>query len=92
MSATEQDIKAKAAGETIIIYDCTCGRIHQCTGVIHYGRYYLKCGRMVWALQPKRNGPLVLRTWPGPPLTAKELAAKEAAEREQLVRDIRFTA
>lgn len=79
MSATEQNVKAKAAGETVVVDDCSCGKVHQCSGVVHYGCYQLKCGRLVWALQPRRNGPLVIRDWPGQPLTARELKEKEAA-------------
>ena len=60
---------------------CTCGKTH-CFNIRHYDRVLLSCVRPMWALQPKRNGPLVMFPWPGPALTARELAAKEAAEQE----------
>ena len=81
MSATEANIKAKANSEIVIVDDCSCGKVHQCSGVTHYGRYVLKCGRAVWALQPRRNGPLVLRDWPGQPLTRRELEEREKSEK-----------
>jgi hypothetical protein len=33
----------------------------------HYGLMRCNCGRMFWALRPRRHGPLVLRPWPGYP-------------------------
>lgn len=31
----------------------------------HYQLLRCSCGRMFWALRPKRNGPLVSYPWPG---------------------------
>ena len=46
--------------------DCVCGERHgQYLG--HYDRMQASCGRVYWALQPKRNGHLQLFTWPGLP-------------------------
>ena len=45
-------------------YVCPCGRVHHLQGVLHWERYILKCGAKVWALQPKRNGPLMLKALP----------------------------
>jgi len=60
-------------------YMCKCGKVHTVTGIVHYGKYLLSCGAAVWALQPKRNGPLKLFPWPGPALTKWELEEKEKA-------------
>lgn len=69
-------------GKPLVIHVCECGKAHRLF-VAHYDRVLLKCGRMVWALQPKRNGPLAMFPWPGPPMTARELAAKESGERDE---------
>jgi len=73
---------ANPTGKQLVIHACECGRAHHLT-VGHYDRMLLKCGRMMWALQPKRNGPLVMFPWPGPPMPARELAQKESDEREE---------
>ena len=65
-----------------IIHTCECGAAHL-LNVRHYDRVLLKCGRMVWALQPKAYGPLTIFPWPGPPMTSRELAAKEADQRAE---------
>lgn len=67
--------------EETVTVDCACGKTH-CFKIRHYDRLLLKCGRMMWALQPKRNGPLVMFPWPGPPMSERELAVKESGERE----------
>jgi len=77
MSAT----KTAAATETVA-FECRCGRVHVVNEVEHYGRYILGCGVRVWALRPLRNGPLKLFLWPGPAMSSRELAQKEADERE----------
>jgi hypothetical protein len=58
-------------------HKCACGKTHVVDGIEHYGRYILSCGARVWALRPLRNGPLVLKPWPGPALTAREFAERE---------------
>lgn len=58
---------------------CPCGKSH-CFMLGHYDKAVAKCGRVYWALQPKRNGPLALYPWPGPMLTAKEFAEKQRSE------------
>lgn len=46
----------------------------------HYDRIITECGQKWFVLQPRRNGPLVLRVHPGEPLTRRELEEKEKAE------------
>jgi len=43
-----------------------CGKKHG-AHLRHYGILRTNCGHFLWALQPKRNGPLVLVPWPGLP-------------------------
>lgn len=62
-----------------VTYKCTCGKMHVVSAVEHYDRLILSCGARVWALRPLRNGPLILRPWPGPAITPRELEAREAA-------------
>ena len=55
--------------------DCSCGQKHG-ANLGHYDRVQGSCGKVYWALQPKRNGPLVLFPWPGfPGLTIKQSAS-----------------
>jgi hypothetical protein len=46
---------------------CDCSR----KGVVKLGHYEVarcpQCNCQFWAVQPKRNGPLVIRPWPGLP-------------------------
>lgn len=58
---------------------CACGKIH-IVEADHYDRIILDCGRKFFVLQPKRNGPLELRPWPGPNLTREEYKAKYPGE------------
>jgi len=82
--------KGLLTGETIttgdrlvgIMHPCDCGAVHNLK-LHHYDRVLLKCGRMVWAIQPRAYGPLEIRPWPGPPMSSRELAAKEAGERAE---------
>lgn len=60
---------------------CACGKVHH-WHLGHYGRGLAPCGRIYWALQPERSGELVMFPWPGPNLSAQELAEKERAEKE----------
>lgn len=62
-----------------LFWDCACGKTHRVT-LGHYDRAALSCGRIVWALQPKRNEGLHLFPWPGPNWTAAELKEKEARQ------------
>jgi hypothetical protein len=68
-----------AAPQCEVKVKCPCGKTHvfDCG---HYDRVIVGCGRPFWALQPKRNGPLVMFLWPGPNLTAREMAEKESVE------------
>lgn len=66
-----------------LTFACKCGRVHVMENIRHYDRIILECGRAVWALQPKRDGDLKLFPWPGPALTAREMAAKESAAQTQ---------
>lgn len=45
---------------------CKCGKVHTAM-FTHYQVIRATCGESYWALQPKRNGPLVLFVWPGHP-------------------------
>ena len=60
----------------VTIPDCPCGKVHR-FDIAHYDRVIVGCGRRYWALQPRRNGPLKMFPWPGPNLSARELAEKE---------------
>jgi hypothetical protein len=60
-------------------FACPCGKTHRFT-VEHYDRVIVQCGRPWWALQPKRNGPLVMFPWPGRNLTREEMGGKPSAE------------
>ena len=60
-------------------FSCVCGKVHVFDAQ-HYARCITSCGRLFWVLQPKRGGPLKMFPWPGPNLTARELAEREAAE------------
>ena len=65
--------------------ECPCLAVH-CVTLQHYERVKVKCGRIYWALQPKRGGPLELFPWPGPNLTREEMTGKKSAE--QIVRNM----
>jgi hypothetical protein len=54
---------------------CRCGKAFRIR-VSHYDRVILSCQHPYWALQPRRNGPLVMFPWPGPALTRAEYRAK----------------
>lgn len=58
---------------------CPCGKLHRVEAQ-HYDRMIMECKRPYWALQPKRNGPLVLFPHPGPNLTRQEMAELEKAK------------
>lgn len=45
-------------------FACVCGR-EWAQRVAHYDIVMCHCGGFVWALQPKRNGPLAGYIWPG---------------------------
>jgi len=47
----------------------TCGYCGSKGGayLVHYDLMRCTCGKMFWALQPHRGGPLVLFEWPGFP-------------------------
>lgn len=48
-------------------HNCECGsKGGQYLG--HYDLMRCNCGRMHWALQPQRGGPLLLYPWPGLPI------------------------
>jgi len=54
---------------------CDCGQTHGAT-LGHYDRVEGSCGKIYWALQPRRNGPFVLFSWPGfPGLTISQSAS-----------------
>ena len=64
-----------------LTYHCTCGKTHTITTVVHhYDRVTLCCGSIVWAIQPKRDGPLVISPWPGRNLTREEMGGRPSAE------------
>lgn len=65
-----------------LFVSCPCGAVH-CFTVEHYGVGRAKCGRSYWALQPKRGEPMKLFPWPGPNLTAQELAEKEKGNTDE---------
>lgn len=44
--------------------NCECGSKGGAY-LVHYGLMRCSCGRMHWALQPDRLGPLILFPWPG---------------------------
>jgi hypothetical protein len=45
----------------------------------HFEVFKCECGMFVWALQPKRNGPLKIVRWPGGNLTKSEVSTAIAA-------------
>lgn len=58
---------------------CDCGR-PIVVNIEHYQRVACRdCGKIYWALQPKRNGPLVLFPWPGTHEMQRE-GAKQAGD------------
>ena len=64
---------------------CACGKVHRVEAE-HYDRIIVECGAKVWALQPRRGGPLVLFPWPGRNLTREEMTGQKSAE--QIVRSM----
>lgn len=93
MNADLLEIQRPTPGDAVmtVMHACDCGAVHHLK-VKHYDRVLLKCGRMVWAIQQKKFGPLVMRPWPGPPMSSRELAQKEAEERAENWRAGRWTA
>jgi len=62
-------------------YKCPCGKtLIVANELRHYMRIILACGNVVWALQPRRGGPLVLYPWPGPNLTREQMGGRPSAE------------
>lgn len=47
-----------------VILVCECGN-HGTTNIRHWERVKCVCGRIWWALRPKRHGALKLFPWPG---------------------------
>lgn len=43
---------------------CVCGN-HGMVWIKHWQRIRCVCGRLWWALRPKRNRPMKLVPWPG---------------------------
>lgn len=60
------DEKRRPTPTMIVDFSCACGKEWQ-QKVVHYDIIRCACGRFVWALQPKRNGPLKGYQWPGDP-------------------------
>jgi len=60
---------------------CECGKTHG-NYLGHYDRLRASCGRIFWVLQPLRNGPFVLKLWPGLNLSRAEMAEKYGTEEE----------
>jgi len=60
MSAPKQKPEA-------VYLSTTCGYCDKKHGAYlnHYNILRTSCGRFLWSLKPKRNGPLVLFPWPG---------------------------
>lgn len=46
--------------------------------VDHYDRVLLACGKPYWVLQPRRDGPYVLKPHPGQNLTRAEMLERES--------------
>jgi hypothetical protein len=62
-------------------FQCGCGKAHRIDDLGHYDRAIISpCGTAVWALRPKRNGPLVLFPWPGHHKTREEMGRGPSAE------------
>lgn len=61
--------------EPVTPYQCKCGKRHSFAAT-HYDRLILECGRPVFILRPKRNGPLVAVPHPGQNLTREEMKQK----------------
>ena len=55
--------RAQDNPETVTLV-CGCGFKGHASQV-HYGRVRCKCGRLFWALRPRRDGPLVAFPLPG---------------------------
>ena len=62
---------------------CQCGTLHRFRAQ-HYDRVIVECGRKYWTLQPRRDGPYLLKPWPGPNLTREEMTGQKSAA--QIVR------
>ena len=54
----------KPDSEAYVPSNCECGSKGGAY-LVHYGLMRCSCGRMHWALQPDRLGPLILFPWPG---------------------------
>lgn len=63
-----------------VAHHCDCGKTHLLRGVFHYDRVFLSCQRIVWALRPRRGGPLEMHPWPGQNLTREEMADQRNEE------------
>ena len=57
-----------------------CGKLHRVEAE-HYYRIITECGQKWFVLQPKRNGPFVLRIHPGEPLTRQQMAELDKKEK-----------
>jgi len=80
---TKDETKYQVPAERLTV-TCECGAVHVFTlGWHEVGR--AKCGHSFWALQPRKNGPLQIFLWPGPPMTKWEQRDAALKEKGQTV-------
>lgn len=81
MSAKRQPEAPKEKEYVALPAPCECGKPHGAR-LDHYQLLRASCGRIFWALQKRRNGPLKLFPWPGHNLSRAEMIEKYGPEKE----------
>lgn len=67
----QREVSKFYAGEQRVRLDCERCGFKGSASVEHYGKVRCNCGRVYWALRPKRDDSLVFFLWPGDWLMAR---------------------